>query len=151
MDHDELKARQALLELPEEAFTYLFPFLKSQDLYRMLGLDAVSYSIIPDKHSTSRTSGWFPDEEKDEPRYCFGPRSSKEEQPEEDDAAIEQMIREDDERGERIRAAIARVQEEFGVTREELRDALDLHHLPYSHLRITRSGRILLTDYMTGK
>ena len=68
---------------------------------------------------------------------------SEEEEEEEEDEAL---IREDDERGQRIQAALARVLEEYHVTAAELRQYIDFPPLS-SHLRITRSGQILLTDF----
>ncbi len=59
----------------------------------------------------------------------------------------EQEIREDDERGERVRAAVAKLLEDYNITKEELRQFLEVPPVVFSRLRITRTGAVLLTDY----
>ena len=141
MDPYNDKARLALLELPEEAVSYLLPPLHSRDIQRLLGLETTSYSISMDCQPEPKP------ESGSGARYSFGKQSSpvtaKELSEEEEDEAL---IREDDERGQRIQAALARVLEEYHVTAAELRQYIDFAPLS-SHLRITRSGQILLTDF----
>ena len=154
MEHNLDNVKQALLQLPEEAVGYLFPLLHQTDIYRMLGLDVVSpilFREFPTEQSIEKTkperkSRKRPSPRRQEVTYSQESLFPDEDFHEDEEAVIEQRIREDDERGQFIRQVINRVLEETNTTIRELRDFLDFP-LVYSHLVVTGSGHILLTDF----
>ena len=154
MEHNLNNLKQALLQLPEEAVGYMFPLLHQTDIYRMLGLDVVSpilfrevspeQSIIetkPEHKSRKR-----PSPKRQDVTYSQEPLFPEDDFPEDDEAIIEQRIREDDERGEYIRRVVDQFLEENHITREELRRTIDIP-VVFSHLRVTSKGIVLLTDF----
>ena len=154
MERNLDNVKQALLHLPEEAVGYLFPLLHKRDIHQILGLEVASPILFrkafpeqsiektkPDHRSRKRLSTRTQD-------IIFSQEAlfSDEDLVDDDESVIEQRIHEDDERGQRIRAAVERFLEENHTTREELRRILGYPDV-FSHLRITRTGNILLTDY----
>jgi len=154
MNQNLEKIRPLLQHLSHEAVAYLFPYLFPKDSYwtgdfrdrdPLLLREIPSQTAETDKPyrhpSNKRSIPNVPDADSvpeaflDETEYLARR-----------DAFIEQEILEEEERGQRIRAAIERFLEENHTTREELRNLLDAP-VTYSRLRITRTGNILLTDY----
>ena len=154
MEHNLDNVKQALLRLPEEAVGYLFPLLHQTDIHRMLGLDVVSPILFRKVSPEQTIDNKKPEHKKRKrpnPREQDATFSQESLFPEEDfavddEAVIEQRIREDDERGQFIRQVISRIMEETNTTIRELRVFLD-QPLVFSHLVVTGSGHILLTDF----
>ena len=154
MEQNLDNVKQALLQLPEEAVGYMFPFLHQADFYRLLGLDVVSpvlfREISPEqcieKTKPERKSRKRPSQRRQEDTYGQETLFPEEDFLEDEEAVVEQRIREDDERGEYIRRVVDRFLKDNHITREELRRTLDAP-VVFSHLRVTSKGIVLLTDF----
>lgn len=148
------KLRPILRQLPHEAVAYLFPYLFPKDSYWSGGLETsepLLFREIPSasdetKKSSGRSSKNRSIPEVEGVESCLDLSFDDNEYLSAKDILIEQEFLEEEERGQRIRMAIEQFLVENHTSREELRRILDAP-IKFSHLRVTRTGDILLTDY----
>ena len=154
MNHNLDKLRPILQQLPHEAVVYLFPYLFPKDSNWSTGLQATEpllFRQIPSESTEAKSPSSHSSKNRTIPEIegadlCVEIPFDENDYLSTRDAFVEQEIQEEEERGQRIRAAVERFLEENHTTREELRRVLGFP-VVFSHLRITRAGNILLTDY----